>query len=268
MWGTLLVLALLLTVNPVRLGIMLLVLSRPRPMPNLFAYWVGTLLAGLGYLIVPLILLHSTPTLASFARRFVQSEPDPVGQAVMIGLGALLLVLGAVIATRSLAKVSGGGGTTSGRHAAANTSDVTFDPSTLPIVSRLTRPEPADSAPGTTRTRRTLSRATEAWQNGSPWIAFAIGLMVMPADGVLLALAVIVASGAPIGMQLGAAIVFVFIVLAVEELLLVSNLVVPDKTQAALRRLHDWAVAHHRKFMAAILGVVGISLIIQGMGGF
>jgi hypothetical protein len=41
MWGSVLVLALLAALNPVRLGLALLVISRPRPVQNLLAYWVG-----------------------------------------------------------------------------------------------------------------------------------------------------------------------------------------------------------------------------------
>nr|MDT0526152.1 GAP family protein [Streptomyces sp. DSM 41633] len=62
MWGSLAVLALLTTINPVRLGIIILVLSRPRPMQNLLAYWTGAVRVGLATLVIPLFVLHSTPT--------------------------------------------------------------------------------------------------------------------------------------------------------------------------------------------------------------
>jgi hypothetical protein len=55
--------------------------------------------------------------------------------------------------------------------------------------------------------------------------------------------------------------------LTVEEIILVSNLARPAKTQQFLRRLHDWALAHRRKLMVAIFAVVGVSLMAQGMGG-
>lgn len=273
MWGTLLALALLLTVNPVRLGIILLVLTRPRPMQNLFAYWAGTLLAGLAYLLVPLVLLHSTPAMASFAQGFVVSDPEPGVRYAVIGLGVVLVAIAAMMGVRLLArartltKAPAGAGATSEQGGATRTSTLTLDPSTLPIISRLVRPAPDVLPEGGSRTQRLIRRARAAWQNGSPWIAFVIGLMVMPADGVLLALALIVASGAALGTQLAAAVVFVITVLAVEEIILVSNLLAPEKTHAVVRRLHQWAKAHHRKFMAAILALVGVSLVLQGLGG-
>jgi Sap, sulfolipid-1-addressing protein len=67
-WSTVLGLALLVTVNPVRLGVILLVISRPRPVQNLFAYWVGSLMVGIPSFLVPLMVLHVTPTFASFTK--------------------------------------------------------------------------------------------------------------------------------------------------------------------------------------------------------
>ena len=266
MWGPLLVLALVITINPVRLGIILLVLSRPRPMQNLLAYWFGTLLSGLAYTLGPLLVLHSTPT-SAIAKGLTHSNASPVVQHITVALGVVLLAVAMLMTVRSLA-----GTPSRGRHAVQSrrrrgrTSTQVRDPAALPIISRLMRPADEVLPEGASRVRRLLSRARDAWRNGSPWIALFIGLMVMPADGVLLALALIVASGTAIGMQLGAAITFVVTVLAVEEVILISNLVAPEKTHAALKWLHDWALAHHRKFMAVIMAVVGASLIVQGLG--
>ncbi|WP_454231824.1 GAP family protein [Mycolicibacterium fortuitum] len=77
MWGPLLLLALLFTVNPVRLGIILLVLSRPRPMQNLLVYWIGILVVGLAYLLIPLVLLHSTPTSVCSDEKFRAADGEP-----------------------------------------------------------------------------------------------------------------------------------------------------------------------------------------------
>jgi hypothetical protein len=259
----------MLTVNPVRLGLILLVLSRPRPMQNLLAYWAGTLFAGLFYLLVPVIVLHSTPTSASFLKGFTDSTASPVGQRIAIGLGVFLLSVAILMAVRSLGGTPKrvGRHSVQARHRNASTQTKVLDPATLPIISRLVRPAHDEVPEGRSRIRRLLGRARDAWQNGSPWIALVIGLMVMPGEGVVLALALIVASGAVVGTQVGAAIAFVIAVLTVEEVILVSNLFAPAKTHAALRRLHDWALAHHRKFMAAILAVVGASLVVQGLGG-
>ncbi len=90
--------------------------------------------------------------------------------------------------------------------------------------------------------------------------------MAPPFDAALVVLAIIVASGVTIALQVSASILFIFGMFAVEEVILVSNLAAPAKTQAALRRLQNWAVAHRRKILVAIIAVIGVSLVAQGMG--
>jgi Sap, sulfolipid-1-addressing protein len=48
---------------------------------------------------------------------------------------------------------------------------------------------------------------------------------------------------------------------------LLSNLVAPAKTEALLRLLHDWARAYRRQILVAMLTLVGLALVAQGMGG-
>ena len=80
MWASLLVLALLTTINPVRLGLVLLVLSRSRPMQSLLAYWVGAIVVGLASLVIPLVVLHANPTSASFLNDFADPTANPTAQ--------------------------------------------------------------------------------------------------------------------------------------------------------------------------------------------
>lgn len=116
--------------------------------------------------------------------------------------------------------------------------------------------------------RRLLRRVRSAWENGSVWLAFVIGVAMGPSlDGVDFVLAIIVASGVSFGVQITAAITFVIAMLTVEEIILVSHLARPAKSQAFLRRLNDWALARRRKLVVAIFAVVGVSLMAQGMGG-
>jgi hypothetical protein len=73
-------------------------------------------------------------------------------------------------------------------------------------------------------------------------------------------------SGAAIGTQIGAAIVFLVETLALVEIVLVSSLVTPTRTRAVLRLLHDWARAYRRQILVAMLTLVGLALVAQGMG--
>ena len=273
MWGSLLVLALLTTINPVRLAIILLVLSRPRPMQNLLAYWVGAVLVGLATLFVPLMVLHATPTSASFARAFADPTASPTAQRTAIAIGAVLLAGAALTLVRSSLRqrakvpIASGVGVPD-ESGNANASTLELHPDVPPILLRLLHPAQGGTTEGGSTVRLLLGRVRSAWQNGSPWIAFVLGLIVLPPlDGVIFALAIFVASGAGIAIQVGAVIAFMVGTLLVEEIILVSNLVAPAKTQTVLRRLHELAHAHKQTFVAAILAVVGISLVLRGMGG-
>jgi hypothetical protein len=269
MWSSLLALALLITLHPVRLGVILLMISRPRPMQNLFAYWAGCAIAGFYILLVPLVVLHVTPMFDSFAMNFANPTANSTIRHVEIGMGALMLVISAVLgvrfATRQLARPRGWA------HQAASsggTSTLVLDSNTPTAISLLRGATPDAATEGGSVIRRLLRRVRSAWENGSVWVAFVIGVAMGPSlDGVVFVLAIIVASGASFGVQITAAITFVIAMLTVEEIILVSNLARPAKTQQFLRRLHDWALAHRRKLMVAIFAVVGVSLMAQGMGG-
>ncbi len=69
---------------------------------------------------------------------------------------------------------------------------------------------------------------------------------------VLFALVTILASRATIFAQIGAGFAFIVATLAVVEIILVSNLLTPTKTQAVLQVLHDWVRAHRQQILVAI----------------
>jgi hypothetical protein len=62
------------------------------------------------------------------------------------------------------------------------------------------------------------------------------------------------------------AVVFIVASLAVVEIVLISNMVAPTKTQAALGLLHDWVRGYRRQILVAILTLVGIVFVAQGTG--
>lgn len=270
MWGSLLVLALLTTINPVRIGLIILVLSRPRPMQNLLAYWTGAVIISLLTLFIPLFALHAHHASASFVESFADPAANPAAQRTAIGIGVLLLSIAVLMATRSWVRAPSRGG----RHSAqrmysnANASTKVLESTAPPVITRLLEAQQDETAGDGSEIRPLLSRIRTAWQSGSPWIAFLIGVLVVPPlDGVLFGLAIIVTSGTSLGLQVVAVIVFIIGVLAVEEAILVSNVVAPAKTTAVLDRLHGLARTHHQKFVAAISAVVGLSLVLRGLGG-
>jgi hypothetical protein len=261
MWSSVLVLALLIAISPLRLGITLLLISRPRPVQNLLAYWVGGLTGCIPAVVVPMTLLHGTPMFKSFADGLATSSTV---RHIQIGIGVLALSIAALMTVRSLTRVRQRARvpTPSG-----NTSTLVLDPNTPPAISQLLGRTQDAPTEGGSATRRLLGRAHNAWENGSLWVALVIGFVNMPTpDVLLLVLAIIVTSGASIATQVSAAIAFVVGILAVVEITLLSYLAMPAKTQAVLRLLHDWVLAHRRKILVAIFAVGGVSLVAHGMG--
>ncbi len=86
-----LVLALPMALDPVRLGINLLMISRPRPAQNLLFYWVGCVLAGVVLLLIPLMVLHFTPTLSSFVQDL--ARPATTTSSIVRRVGIFMGVL-------------------------------------------------------------------------------------------------------------------------------------------------------------------------------
>jgi hypothetical protein len=269
MWSSMAVLALPIALDPVRLGLNLLLISRPRPAQNLLVYWIGCVIASVLLLLVPILALQFTPMFSSFVHDLA-SPATPASSTlrnVEVVAGVLVVVVAAATAVRFVARQRAQVPTRG-----ANTSTLIADSDPPNPISRLLgRGRDSEDAAGEGRSgsaiRRLLSRATNAWESGSLWVALAIGFWAAPNPSfVVFGLATIATSGAAIGTQIGAAFVFIAETLAVVEIVLLSNLVAPTKTEALLRRLHDWARAYRRQILVAMLTFVGLALVAQGMG--
>jgi Sap, sulfolipid-1-addressing protein len=263
MWSSVMVLALLAALNPVRLGLALLVISRPRPVQNLVAFWIGCLTASVAVLLVPLIALHVTPML----RPLVQNLASPTTVAsstvrhIQVGMGVFALSIAALTIVRFFARQRTDLPTKTG-----NTATLTAASNTPAAVRRLLDSPRDAPAEGKSAIGQLPARTRNAWANGALWVALMIGLGSGPSpDGVLYVLAIIVPSGAAVGTQVSAAIAFVVGMLVVVEIMLVCYLAAPAKTHAVVQRLHDWLLAHRWQVLVAVCTAAGVSLVAQGM---
>jgi hypothetical protein len=236
--------------------------SRPRPMQNLLAFWLGNLIVGVPAVLVPLMLLHVAPMFEPFRKNLADPAAVATVRHIQIGMGVAALSIAALMTVRWLTR------TRQRAHMltpGGNTPRPVPDSDTPPAVAL--RPGGAQNAPTKREspTRRLFARAHNAWENGSLWVALVWGLCSAPVDS-LFVVAIIVASGAAIGTQVTAAIAFVVVWLGSVEIIFVSYLAAPAKTKAALQVLHDWARAHRQKLLVAIFAVVGVSGVARGMG--
>jgi hypothetical protein len=259
-WSSLLGMALLLALDPVRLGVVVLLISRPRPVQNLFVYWVACFLVGVLGLLVPLVVLHGTPILDDFAEHLATSSTV---RYVQIGLGVFALSVAVLMTVHSL---------TQARRRArlpapdGRSSTLVLESNTPTAISRLLDRAQDAATDGGSMIWRLIGRVYNAWENGALWVALVIGLGPLPIETIAFVLAIVVPSGAAIGTQVVASIVFVVVMLAVIEVALVSYLAMPTKTLSVLGLLHDWVRAHGRQVLIAMFAIGGVSLVGHGMG--
>ncbi len=255
--GTVLVLALAMATDPMRLGVTLLLISRPRPVLNLLVYWLGVMFVGVTSGVVVLTMMRDfAPALLRSLSSFTA---NPAVRHTQFIAGLLALVLAALINTGLPSRQRLGLPVPVPVPAPVEVPvpvGITGDPSTLLL-------EP--SAPARVSQWQWLSRAKGMLQGESLWVALAAGLGQGPAPPeYLVALVAILASGGQVGTQISLAVMFNVVMLSVCELTLVSYLAMPGKTQAFVGRLNSWVGAHRRQIVSVIVGVLGVCLVVNG----
>jgi Sap, sulfolipid-1-addressing protein len=228
MWGAVLVLALISAVEPVRIGITALLIARPRPMLNLLVYWLGLMATGVGVALAALFWLRDL--MAPVARVVTSAATSPVVPHIQLVIGLLAVPTAAMIAVRS------------------SVLRTTPAPKTSTITSRLSWPNLLDG--------RSLP------------MAFIAGVCsATPPVEYFGAITVILASGAAVGPQVSAALMFAFIAFAIAEIPLVSYLASPAKTHAIVLKLHDLLRAHRTPIIAFAIAVFGVVMLVGGARG-
>jgi len=253
MWSAVLVLALVSAVDPVRIGITLLLIGRERPVANLLAYWLGLMAAGVGLAVIALMFL---PGVVRPVTEFVVAAAEkPVIPPLQIAMGLLAIPVAVVIAMRARR-----------RTLVAPVSEVADPVSAMAFAAAAT---PAASA--ASGKRSLLSRLSwpalfsGRWGNSAA-MAFAAGLFsATPPLEYCFAILAIAASGAAIGTQVCAAVVFSLVSFAIAEIPLVGYLASPVKTKAIVARMHDWIGTYRRPIFACILGLFGVLMLASGV---
>lgn len=257
-WGLLFAMAIMFAVNPVLLAVIVLMISRPRPVQNLAAYWLGSMIVSLAGLLVPLAVLHVAPSFRSFVENMAVPGSNVTTRVVNLGMGLLMLSIATLLAVRALREHT----------------HIPVAASNVPTIDS-EKPRPITSPFGVSSNsggeagsifRRTLRHLQNAWEQGALWVAFVFGLCGLPPPMlVIFVLTPVVASGSTIGTQIIAVIAFVFGMFTVVELTLICYLIAPARTIAVLQPLHDWALAHRRQMLITIFSIAGIIQVINGV---
>lgn len=235
MWSAVLAVSVVVAMDPVRIGITALLISRPQPMRNLFAFWLGGMAAGIAVASVVLLWLREWAVGAMRAVETAASNPI-VGQ-----IQVLLGVLAVLIAVRVLARKRTPVPTARGASIEVLPPGTAADTSRPSIRSRL--------------------------ESGSMTAVFVAGLaLATPPVEYLAVLITILASSATTAVQLGAALTFTLTAFTVVEVPLISYLASPARTLAVVQRVHEWISARRNSLPAVVIGGVGALLVVTGIG--
>ena len=234
-----LAIALIAALDPMRLGIAFVLISQRQPVRCLLAYWLGAMVSAIATAAVLLTVLRKlAPVLADHVAALTTSSAAGYIQ-IAVGLVALplavLVARGVFPRQRSL------------EMAGAPTAPVA--PPTPPAVARLS------------------SLAENGREDRAFWLAFVAGtISATPPIDYLVVIVAILGSGAAIGIQFGAALIFVVVALAAIEIPLLSCLATPARSQVLMLQLHDWVRARARPIFAVFFAVGGLLLIAAGLG--
>lgn len=219
------VMALAVSLEPFRIGMTVLMLNRPRPLMQLLAFLAGGFAMGLTVGATVLFLL----------RRVLLRSTYFTLPRVQILIGALALVAAAGLAAKIVSDRRRG--------------------------SRRAPPDADRAGPAWLR-----DRARRLLDGRSLWVAAVAGLgIALPSVDYLAALAVILASGAPVMTQLGALLMFNVVAFALVEIPLAAYLLAPAATRARMTALQDWIRSRRRIEVAALLAAVGLVLLVVGL---
>ncbi|HEX4392272.1 MAG TPA: GAP family protein [Mycobacterium sp.] len=247
MWSAVLLFGIIAAQDPVRIGIMALLISRPRPMSNLLAYWCGLMATGFGAALTALLLLHDF--LVPVVRLTHSIAAHPALPLIQVTLGVLAVSAAGMLAMpRSVRQAA---------YALMPPGDPvtrTVEPTKTPTAfSRLALP------------RLSWTAVLEGKSLGMPFVAgMCTSTQLLEFWGAML---VILASGAAAGTQVAAALVFTLVAYTITEIPLVAYLVSPAKTQAVVMGMHGWLFARRRPIFAMLLGAVGAMMLVKGWAG-
>jgi len=238
MWITVLVMALAVIFEPIRLGLAVLMLNRP--MLQLFAFLCGGFTMGLGVGLVILFILRSTPLAGHFTVAQAQIVAGLLALLVAAALATNVLVRRQIRRVPASAAVGGEAGCAGGVD--------------------LLEPAPPGSL------KKLSARARKFLQGDSLHVAWVSGLAVaLPSANYLGAMAAILAAGAGPAAQAHALLLFNVVAFTLVEIPLVSYLAAPQKTRVLMAALQEWLRTRSHWEFAVLLAAGGCFLIVLGV---
>ncbi|AHC25546.1 MULTISPECIES: GAP family protein [Mycobacteriaceae] len=265
MWTTVVLLGLTVSIEPTRLGLIALLLTRRHPIRHLIVFQCTGLTISLSVGLTVLFVFH---------RSFLGDSnihPAPL----QIAFGAVLVLLGAVLASkipldrfRPKDKIPAGGGEAAavdgaGNHGAgtdrSDTDGAGHEEHVADLVAETTPPR---------RRTRFLARIRRFLKSESPVFAASIGAATaMPSIDYFALLAIIIASQTPPLEQGLALLTFLLLAGWAATLPMLSFIVAPEKTRTWVQQMNSWVRSRTRKQAGVFVAIAGLILIGLGITG-
>jgi len=226
--GQIILLALGAAVFPTLLACVAILISRPSPRPLLLAFYAGALITSVTGGVIVLAIFNSGNT----ALGSTSSDPHP-GFSIVAGLGALALAW-LMASPRGKARLDA-------------------------LREKRAARKPPKEEQGPSWAERHLNDA-------SARVAFIVGAAInLPGPFYLLALGDISSGDYSTFQEAGLIVLFNAIMFLLLEVPLVGYLVTPDTTAERVDALSRWLNANGLRVMGVLVGIVGLSLLVQGI---
>jgi hypothetical protein len=253
MWTTVMSMGLIMATDPIRLGLALVLVTRRRPILNLFAFWLGGMVAGILVATAVLVLARdiALPVIKAGVSAITEVRSNVViltGGRLQITLGVIVLLSIVVLSARRRARERTPAGIGVGE-----ASGVALQPRPPSLIARM-----GACAHG--------MLTADVAKYGVFLPPFVVGLASSaPPIETVAALTIIMASGASIGAQFSAFLLFIVLVLTVIEIPLVGYLAMPQKTEALMMQLQDWLRVRSWKLTQGLCVFMGSLAVFQGV---
>ena len=220
----------------------LVILTRPRPKPLLWAFWLSALVVSCGFGFVALALFRAKGT-------FLGTTSRNVSPAIYLIVGAVAVCVAVFAATRR------------GRELIGREIDKRQSSASTSSDSQGSLSERAQ-----VKVQDVKAKAEEALRRGSVWVALAVGLVLgAPTPFQLAAIGIMVRNGYGLLVQSVLVVAFSLVTYLVVEVPIVSYAVWPDATASKVTAFSEWLGSHKIQAAAAVAAVVGLVLIGKGI---
>ena len=221
------------------LAVVLVILTRPRPKPLLWAFWLSAMVVSCGVSGIALAVFRAQGSILG-------STSATVSPTLYLIVGVIALGVAVFAATKR------------GRELIGREIDKSKAPETK------TKGSLGDRAKA--KSEEFKAKAEEAMSQGSVRVAILVGAFLgAPSAFSLGAVGLMVRNGYGLVTQLVLILVFALITYIVVEVPIISFALSPERTATSVEAFSTWLGTHKIQAVAAVTAVVGVILIIKGL---